>query len=98
MRKLRYTILNAESVSDPRKRSQMLAAAALEEAEGVLLLAKTLHLAERAAQEIKDEEQRALALENVYRVMERAGYDLEQRAFIMKRAARAQAAALKSQE
>lgn len=89
MRKLKYTLLNASSIRDPRKRASTLAAAALEEVESVLLLAKALHMAEKAALEIDDDFQREQALANVQRVKDRAGYDSARKAFLVKQAARA---------
>lgn len=88
MRKLKYTLMSAADISDPRKRASVLAAAALEELETVLLVAKALHMAEKAAQEVEDEEMRERSIDKVYRVMSRSGYDIDKRAFDVRELAR----------
>lgn len=87
MRKLRFTLASAADIRDPKKRATMLAAAALEEVETILLLGRALHEAEQAALLVDDPEQRQQVLEGVYRVMERAGYDSKHKAFLLKKAA-----------
>lgn len=88
MRKLKYTLLSAADVRDPRKRAQMLATAALEEVETVLLVAKALHLAERSVAEIEDPAQQQRTREKLEHAMERAGYDIETRTFLVRQIAR----------
>lgn len=89
MRKLRFTLASSQEVHDPKKRANMLAAAALEEVETILLIGRALHEAEQAALLIEDDGQRQQVLDNVYRVMERAGYDSKHKAFLLKKAAQA---------
>jgi len=96
MRKLRFTLATAQTVHDPKKRATMLAAAALEDVESILLLGRALHEAEQAALLIEDPEERQQMLESVHRVMERAGYDSKHKAFLLKRAALAASNALVS--
>lgn len=87
MRKLRFTLQGAQEVADPKKRATMLATAALDEVETVLLLGRVLHEAEQAALQIEDDAQREQVLAMVQRVMERAGYDSKHKAFLLKKAA-----------
>jgi rubrerythrin len=88
MRKLKYTFMSAADVKDPRKRAQMLATAALEEVETVLLVAKALHLAEKAAREVEDPALQERTLEKLQLAMERSGYDIETRTFAVREIAR----------
>ncbi len=81
MQKLNYTLHSASSIPDPKKRTQLLLGAAIEQMRTVQLLAQILEAAEDAAMSVDDPAERESLVQSVEKVMQKMGYDAEASAF-----------------
>jgi hypothetical protein len=84
MQILNYTLQSAANIADPKKRTQLLLGAAIEQVRTVQLLSQILAAAEQAAMSVDDPAERSALVQSVEKVMQRMGYDTETNSFQIK--------------
>ena len=81
MQILNYTLQSADTIADPKQKTQMLLNAAIEQVRTGQLIAQILDAAEQAAMSVDDPSDRTVLLRSVEKVMQRMGYDAETNTF-----------------